>query len=90
MKKFIAIAALAAASFAAPIVPVQAATLSDVVNSCLVLPLLKRECWPTAGERPVLVTTAATSTDKAIAWPIPAWWNCTRAEEGKAYLLDCE
>jgi hypothetical protein len=90
MKKLIAIAALAAASFAAPALPVQAATLSDVVDSCLVLPLLKKECWPTADERPLLVTTSAQSTDKAVAWPVPAWWNCSPSADGAKYLLDCE
>jgi hypothetical protein len=90
MKKFIAIAALAAATFAVPVLPAQAATVADVVDSCLVLPMLKKECWPTADERPVFVTTSATSTDKAIAWPVPAWWNCTPAAEGAGYLLDCE
>jgi hypothetical protein len=90
MKKLIAIAALAAASFAAPVLPTHAATVSDVVDSCLVLPLLKKECWPSADERPLVVTTSAQSTDKAVAWPVPAWWNCAPAEEGSGHLLDCQ
>jgi hypothetical protein len=90
MKKLIAIAALATATFAVPALPVQAATLADVVDSCLVLPLLKKECWPEPGERPLVVTTSPKSTDKAISWPVPAWWNCSPAADGAKYLFECE
>lgn len=91
MKKIIAAVAILGA-FAAPVAPVQAAstTAADIIDSCWVLPLLKAECWPTAEDKPILVTTAATSTEKALSWPVPAWWNCTPAPEGSKYLLDCE
>lgn len=45
MKKIVAVVALVAASFAAPALPTQAATMLEEMNSnCLIFPMLKAEC----------------------------------------------
>ncbi len=96
MKKMIAVAALAAAAFAAPALPVQAQ--SDYPATCLVLPLLKAECREIiadnlqAGRSTVVaatITTAEVAAD-AVSWPVPLWWNCTPAPEGSGHFFDCE
>lgn len=100
MHRTLAIAALVAASAAAPLVMTTPATAapSAYPANCLVLPLLQAECraiWRDAWDggvdgEAVLVTTAATSTERAISWPIPAWWNCSVAAEGAGHLFDCK
>jgi hypothetical protein len=96
MKKMIAVAALFAAAFAAPALPVQAQ--SDYPDTCLILPLLKAECREIisdnieSGRSTVVaatITTAEVAAD-AVAWPVPLWWNCTPAPEGSGHLFDCE
>jgi len=99
MKKTIAIAALLAASFAAPSLPVQAA--SDYPLDCLILPLLKADCraaisgtvesgTTTVAEVTVATAEVASDTASSVAWPVPLWWNCTRAAAGAGHLYDCE
>ena len=96
MKKIIAVAALAAAAFAAPALPVQAQ--SDYPATCLILPLLKAECREIiadnmqAGRSTVVaatMTTAEVAAD-AVSWPVPLWWNCTPAPAGSGHFFDCE
>lgn len=93
MKNSVAVAVLLAASFAAPTLPAQAATLSDHPN-CLVLPALQQECWDLArdiaseGTEATAVAIEA-AADEASAMGVPLWWTCTRAAEGSGYLLDC-
>jgi hypothetical protein len=96
MKKLIAVAALAAAAFAAPALPVQAA--SDVPSHCLVLPLLKADCRAaisdavesgtvTVASATVVTVEEAASTD----WPVPVWWkHCAKAPAGSGHLYDCD
>lgn len=103
MNKIIAVAALAAASFAVPTVP--ALAQSAYPAHCLILPLLQADCRAAISDAlsmdaepaPVVVAAAATTTvadavDTAtsIAWPIPRWWTCTPAAEGAKYLLECD
>jgi hypothetical protein len=92
MKKTIAVAALAAAAFAAPALPVQAA--SDVPSHCLILPLLKADCRAAISDAvesgTVKVASASVATAE-VSWPVPLWWkNCTRAPAGSGHLYDCE
>jgi hypothetical protein len=98
MKKIVAVAALVAASFAAPALPTQAAPLWEEMDSnCLVFPMFKRECWEQA-EAYVADRRAAAvaAVDEALAdanvtpprHPVE-WWNCTLAPEGSGHLLDC-
>jgi hypothetical protein len=96
MKKIVAVAALAAAAFAVPALPVQAA--SDIPSHCLILPLLKADCRAaisdavesgtiTVASRTVATAERATS----VTWPVPVWWaNCTAAPAGSGHLYDCE
>lgn len=92
MKKIIAIAALAAASFAAPALPVQAA--SDYPSTCLVLPLLKAECREIISDNIKAgrssVAAATTTAAEAVDWPLPLWTDCVRAPAGSGHLYDCE
>ena len=98
MKKVLAVAALCAASFAMPVLPGQAAPLSDAEANCLVFPMFKKECWELGAERarvmPAAVTTTAAATveaadDAADGVQLPLWGNCTRAPAGSGHLLDC-
>ena len=95
MKKTIAVAALMAAMFAMPVAPVQAATVEEALDSCLILPLLKRECWEMAGDTVraaprAAAAVASDAADAALDVKLPVrWWNCTAAEAGSGYLLDC-
>ena len=98
MKKIIAVAALVAASFAAPALPTQAATMEAADANCVVFPMFKRECWEQAhawaAERHAAVHAAvsaeADGLDEMNPPKVPVeWWNCTRAAEGSGHLLDC-
>jgi len=96
MNKLIAAAALAVATLAAPVAPVQAATLQDYFDSCWFLPLLKDECAPTAptaAAAPKAVTASVKTAADNFEWPepLPAWVkDCSPAPEGSKYLLVCE
>ncbi len=90
MKKAIAVAALLAAAFAAPALPVQAAA-GDNIDNCLILPALKKECWERARD---WAEDGASATSAAVRGAadrvnLPGWWNCTRAPEGSGHLFDC-
>jgi len=90
MNKLIAAAALFAAAFAAPVVPVQAATVSEVVDSCLVLPLLKKECWEEARAHFAAAHDAAVEATRETGdWKLPVWPSCQRAPAGSGHLFDC-
>ncbi len=98
MKKLVAVAALCVASFAMPVLPSQAAPLSDAEANCLVFPMFKKECWELGAERaravPVAVAMATAATveaadDAATGVTLPLWGTCTRAPAGSGHLLDC-
>ena len=88
MKKIIAVAALTAASFAVPTLPVAA---EEFQLNCLFFPLLQDECKPGwvdgAAAAPATVAVAVT-TDPVWAWPAPP--QCERAPEGSKFLYVCE
>ena len=90
MKKIIAVAALVAAGFAAPSMPVQAA--SAYPAKCLILPLLQAECRE-AIKGTVNAATASTkkvaSASTTAAIKLPMWWTC-KASTAKGKLLECE
>jgi hypothetical protein len=95
MKKIIAVAALVAAGFVAPSLPVQAA--SAYPANCLVLPLLQAECRAIisegVGSAAAAATTVATATVSDVKRPkVPggAWWTCAPAPEGTKAILDCD
>jgi len=91
MKKTIAVAALLAAAFAAPTFPVQSAPM-DSVDTCLILPALKKECWERGYDMAMdgAQATAMAAEDAADeVRKVPGWWNCTRAAAGSKYLFDC-
>ena len=91
MKKTIAVAALLAAAFAAPALPVQSAPM-DSVDTCWVLPALKKECWDRAHDMAMSgaqATAAAAEEAADDVRSIPGWWNCTRAAAGSGHLFDC-
>lgn len=96
MNKLIAAAALAVAVIAAPVVPVQAATVQDYFDSCWFLPLLKDECAPTAPKAAAAPKAVAASVQTAadnFSWPeaLPVWVKeCSPAPEGSKFLLVCE
>ena len=96
MKKTIAVAALLAASFtAAPvIVPAQAA--SSFPAKCLILPLLQADCRAVisdnikdVGDATATVASSTKAAVESVDWPVPVWWNCTRAPAGSGHLYDC-
>lgn len=94
MNKIIAVAALVAAGFVAPTVPVQAA--SAYPANCLVLPLLQSECRDIirnnvsdAADAAATVATAAVDVDRP-KLPGAAWWTCERAPEGSKAIYVCE
>ena len=94
MKKTIALAAVIAASFAVPALPVQAA--SAVPSHCVIFPLLKADCRAAIAEAakttPIAVASATSATVTAaspVEWPVPAWWNCEPAPAGSGHLFDC-
>ena len=94
MKKIIAVAALVAAGFVAPTVPVQAA--SAYPANCLILPLLQSECRDIisdnvsdAADATAMVATAAMDVDRPKV-PVAAWWTCERAPEGSKAMYVCE
>jgi hypothetical protein len=99
MKKIVAVAALVAASFAAPALPTQAATTMEEMDSnCWVFPMFKQECWEKAhdwfADRHAAAHAAFETNMSGLGdvtppkWPVE-WWNCTRAPEGSGHLLDC-
>ena len=95
MKKIIAVAALVAAGFAAPSLPVQAA--SAYPANCLVLPLLQSECRDiirdNVNSASAAATTVASATVADVKRPkVPgaAWWTCTPAEAGSKAILSCD
>jgi hypothetical protein len=89
MKKIIAVAALTAASFAVPTLPVQA---EDINLNCLVLPLLKDECKPVwLDDAPEAAMSTASATVKAtVEWGWPSPPHCEPAPAGSKYMFDCE
>jgi hypothetical protein len=99
MHKFIAVAALCAASFAMPVLPTQAApAMSDAKANCLIFPMFKKECWDMGVENakavPAAVATATVAaadaaTDTAKDIKLPLVWNCKAAPAGSGHLLDC-
>lgn len=95
MKKIIAAAALVAAGFAVPSLPVQAA--SAYPTNCLILPLLQSECRDIIRDNVSSATDAATSVASATVSDVKrpkivggAWWTCERAPEGTKALYVCE
>lgn len=98
MKKIVALAALVAASFAAPALPTQAASLIEQAeDSCLVLPMFKQECWGEAraymAERraEAVAATEEVMVEVGVTPPPPPseWWPCSLAAPGSGHLLDC-
>jgi hypothetical protein len=89
MKKIIAVAALTAASFAVPTLPVQA---EDINLNCLVFPLLKDECKPAwIDDAPeAAAATASATVETVVEWSWPAPPNCVPAPAGSGHLYDCE
>ena len=70
MKKLIAVAALLAASFAVPVLPVQAQpTLPAVDENCVVLPMFKRDCVEAA--RAAWLEARPTTIAEVAALPAP-------------------
>jgi hypothetical protein len=86
MKKIIAVAALTAASFAVPTLPVQA---EDMNMNCWILPLLKDECKPAWVDDAPVAAAASATVEATVEW---GWAppNCVRAPEGSGHLYDCE
>ncbi len=99
MKKIAVIAALVATSFAAPVLPTQAAhhMMDDANAHCLVFPMLKKECREMAHDA-AMSHHAAMNAHVEAKWdragmnrpkhPVE-WWNCAPAAEGAGHLLDC-
>lgn len=94
MKKIIAVAALVAAGFAVPSLPVQAATAYPA--NCLVLPLLQADCRAiiseNMGSAAAAATTVATAATNVKRPKVPgaAWWTCSPAPEGTKAILTCD
>lgn len=92
MKTLLVVAALAASSFAVPVLPANAATVltTDQAN-CLIFPMLKKECWEKGAAAARKVTqSVASATETSIGkTPIPLWWNCKAAPKGSGHLVDC-
>jgi hypothetical protein len=95
MKKIIAVAALVAAGFAAPSLPVQAA--SSYPANCLVLPLLQSECRDLIRENVNDATSAAATVASATVSDVKrpkvpggAWWTCEPAPAGTKAMYVCE
>lgn len=99
MHKILAAAALCAASFAMPVLPIQAAPLlSDAQTNCLVFPMFKKECWQLGAAQAAAVPAAVAATTKTAAVAaadtardikLPLVWHCSRAPAGSGHLLDC-
>jgi len=92
MKKLIAVATLAASCFAVPVLPANAAALTDAQRDCLVFPMFKKECWDMGAANVKAATQSVAMTTEAAASEIklPLWWTCTKAEAGSGHLLDCK
>ena len=105
MKKIIAVAALIVTAYAAPTVSVQAASAYPSNCLILPLlqaecrDLIKSDVNEATGSAAAATTTVASATvtvasatvatAESVKWPLPLWWNCTRAE-GAKYLFVCE
>jgi hypothetical protein len=95
MQKYLAVAALCAASLVMPVLPAHAApALSEAEANCLIFPMLKKECWEMGAERAAAVPAAMASVtvdaaDAAGDMKVLLLWNCTRAPAGSGHLLDC-
>lgn len=92
MKKLLVVAALAASSFAVPVLPANAApTLTDQQANCLIFPMLKKECWEEGAAVAKSVGQSVASTTETVVeeTKVPLWWNCTTAAKGSGHLLDC-
>jgi hypothetical protein len=93
MKKTVAIAALIAASLSVPVLPVQAATLSEWVeenHNCLWFGAFKRECWEAADERHDEIVLSFRERAEDRGWNTSNWRDCDLAEPGASALLVCE
>jgi hypothetical protein len=93
MKKTVAIAALVAASLSVPVLPVQAATLSEWVeenHNCLWFGAFKRECWEAADERHDEIVLSFRERAEDRGWKLDGWRDCDLAAEGSGHLIDCE
>ena len=94
MQKIVAIAALCVASFVMPVLPTQAAPMSDAEANCLIFPMFKQECWQMGADMAMAVPAAAATAADAAVEPaedikLSLWPTCTRAPAGSGYLLDC-
>lgn len=95
MQKYLAVAALCAASLVIPALPAHAApALSEAEVNCLIFPMLKKECWEMGAERATAVPAAVASAtvdaaETASDVRVPLLWNCTIAPAGSGHLLDC-
>ena len=92
MNKLLVVAVLAASSFAVPVLPANAApVLTDEQANCLILPVLKKECWEQGAEVAKSVGQSVASTTETVVeeTKLPLWWNCTAAAKGSGHLLDC-
>jgi hypothetical protein len=93
MKKTVAIAALVAASLSAPVMPAQAATLSEWMEEnghCFWFGAFKRECWEAADERHDEIVLSWRERAEDRGWKLGWWHDCDVAPEGSGHLLDCE
>ena len=96
MHKLIAIAALCATTIAVPVLPTQAAPmLSEAQTNCLILPMLKKECWQRGADMvtapaQAVAAMAEDTADAAVEVKLPVmWWNCSASPAGSGHLLDC-
>lgn len=98
MKKIVAVAALVAAAFAAPVLPTQAAHhLMEEDANCHVFPMFKKECREMVHEW-MHEHHAAKHAEIQAKWEehgfnVPQhptnWGNCSHAAEGSGHLFDC-
>ena len=65
--------------------------LTDEQANCLILPMLKKECWEqgVAAARSVGQSVASATDAVVEETKLPLWWNCTAAAKGSGHLLDC-
>jgi hypothetical protein len=93
MKKAVAIAMLVAASLSAPVLPVQAATLSEWAEenrNCFWFGALKRECWEAADEAGDDVVLSFRDRAEDRGWNVGGWRDCDLAPRGSGHLIECE
>jgi hypothetical protein len=86
--KIVLAAAITAAMLVLPVVPVNAATLSDTQKDCLIFPMLKKACWELGADHAADASKAVTEAATEIKVPV-RWWTCTRAADGAGYLYEC-